>query len=87
MLDGAKGESYEGQMQGRQRHGYGTLTYRDGSTYEGFWRLDRRNGHGELPTRLSSGPWCLHPKQILKYRLLIRRGVCARALQGCTTTR
>jgi hypothetical protein len=48
MLDGAKGESYEGQMQGRQRHGYGTLTYRDGSTYEGFWRLDRKNGHGEL---------------------------------------
>jgi hypothetical protein len=69
MLDGAKGESYEGQMQGRQRHGYGTLTYRDGSTYEGFWRLDRRNGHGELQTRLSS-VHCAHLIYMTSYEII-----------------
>lgn len=37
---------YTGEFQGRERHGYGTMVYEDGSEYEGQWRRGRRNGHG-----------------------------------------
>jgi hypothetical protein len=40
-------ENYSGEFQGRLRHGYGTVSFKDGSEYEGFWRFDRRNGQGE----------------------------------------
>merc|ERR1712216_233683 len=41
-------EIYEGAWEGNKRHGWGTFTYRDGTTYYGQWEQGLRHGKGKL---------------------------------------
>lgn len=41
-------EKYEGDVQGNERHGFGTLHYANGDRYAGQWVQNRREGFGAL---------------------------------------
>ena len=45
-LDLGNGDSYEGNVQGKQKHGYGVYRYASGDVYEGDWLHDQQNGQG-----------------------------------------
>ena len=38
--------TYQGQLKGKLRHGFGTLVWADGSYYTGTWHEDRKEGFG-----------------------------------------
>ena len=40
MQDLGNGDSYEGSVKGRQKHGYGVYRYANGDIYEGDWAND-----------------------------------------------
>lgn len=44
LLD--NGDSYEGPLLNKQKHGYGVYNYANGDTYTGDWVQDMQNGHG-----------------------------------------
>ena len=37
---------YEGELRGKERHGQGTMCYRNGDRYRGAWEGDKRHGRG-----------------------------------------
>ena len=41
-----KNGSYNGQLEGDQRHGRGTMSYTDGRQYDGEWHGDKMEGRG-----------------------------------------
>jgi len=45
------GSTYEGEMTGRQRNGFGTLTMANGTTYKGQWVFDDKQGRGKQITK------------------------------------
>jgi hypothetical protein len=40
------GDRYEGDLSGKQKHGYGVYNYVSGDTYTGDWVNDQQSGHG-----------------------------------------
>ena len=38
------GDRYEGQIQGKVKHGFGVYTYKNGDRYKGNWEEDEQNG-------------------------------------------
>lgn len=40
------GDRYEGELLGKQKHGYGIYTYITGDNYTGDWVNDSQSGHG-----------------------------------------
>lgn len=44
----SRGDEYNGEMKGSFKHGFGTMTYKDGKVYEGQWALDCPQGNGML---------------------------------------
>ena len=46
VSDLGNGDSYEGAIFGKQKHGYGVYRYSSGDVYAGDWEHDEQNGHG-----------------------------------------
>ncbi|NUM35615.1 MAG: protein kinase [Candidatus Brocadiae bacterium] len=46
IMDYDGGIRYEGQMEGKERSGYGIMTWPSGEKYEGYWKKGKRNGYG-----------------------------------------
>ena len=44
--DLGNGDAYEGNVLGKQKHGYGVYRYASGDVYEGDWLYDEQNGPG-----------------------------------------
>lgn len=42
------GDSYEGSLNGKIKHGFGIYRYANGDIYEGDWENDEQQGHGTL---------------------------------------
>lgn len=42
------GDTYEGQIHGKVKQGYGTYKYSCGDIYEGDWENDEQQGNGIL---------------------------------------
>lgn len=43
-----RGVTYKGGWKKGLRHGYGELSYKDGSTYKGSWQNGKKHGLGTL---------------------------------------
>jgi hypothetical protein len=42
MQDLGNGDSYEGSVRGKQKHGYGVYRYANGDSYSGDWNNDEQ---------------------------------------------
>ena len=45
-LDLGNGDRYEGELNNKLKHGYGTYTWSYGDSYTGDWVNDKQHGHG-----------------------------------------
>ena len=46
VTDLGNGDSYDGALLNKLKHGFGTYTWANGDTYSGDWVNDMQQGHG-----------------------------------------
>lgn len=48
VINLSNGDTYEGGLQGKTKHGFGAYRYANGDVYEGDWENDEQQGNGQL---------------------------------------
>lgn len=48
VINLGNGDTYEGTLQGKAKHGFGIYRYANGDIYEGEWENDEQQGNGIL---------------------------------------